>query len=67
MTINLRAERLNRGLSAAQAAEKMGLKSAQVLLNAENGSDLRPGTAKKIADFYGYRVTQVWPVGEVAA
>ena len=60
--INLLAERLNRGLSAASAAKKMGVQK-NVLLNAEAGRSLpRPATAYKIAGFYGYAVTDIWPV-----
>lgn len=69
MTINLREERLNRGLSAAQAAKAMKLPSesgAQVLLNAENGSKPRPETAFKIANFYGYKPTEIWPLDQKA-
>jgi transcriptional regulator with XRE-family HTH domain len=61
--ISLRAERLNRGLSAEAAAAEMGV-DKQVLLNAENGSTPRPATAYKIATFYGYLVTDIWPVEE---
>lgn len=60
--VNLRAERLNRGMSSAAAATEMGI-SKQVLLNAENRLNVpRPETALKIAEFYGYAVTDIWPV-----
>jgi len=60
--INLKADRLNRGLSAAAAAKEMGIQK-NVLLNAESGTSVpRPESAFKIADFYGYSVTQIWPV-----
>lgn len=61
--VNLRAERLNRGLSVADAAEQIGVQK-NILLNAENGSTPYPANAFKIASFYGYRVTDVWPVEE---
>lgn len=61
--INLRAERLNRGLTAAKAAEQIGV-GKQLLLDAENGATPRPENAKLIADFYGHRVTDIWPVDE---
>ena len=65
--INLKAERLNRGWSAAQAAKRMGI-GKNVLLNAESGVSVpRPETAFKIAKEYGYTVTEVWPVDEKAA
>lgn len=67
MSVNLRAERLNRGLSANRAAGEMGLNSKTILLSAENGNGVHPENAKKIADFYGYQVTDIWPLPEEAA
>ncbi len=65
--VNLRGERLNRGLSAEDAANEIGI-SKQVLLNAENRQNTpRPETAKKIADLYGYKVTDIWPVEDQVA
>lgn len=62
--INLRAERLNKGLSAEAAAREMGV-TAATLLNAEiRAFTPRPASAKKIADFYGYKVTDIWPLDE---
>lgn len=62
---DLRAMRLNRGLSSREAAEQMGIEH-RVLLRAENGeSTPHPGNAFKIAAFYGYKVTDVWPVPQV--
>lgn len=67
MAVNLKAERLNRGLSAEAAAKEMGLEK-QTLLNAESGSVVpRPANAKVIADFYGFKVTDIWPVEEAVA
>ena len=59
--MNLRAERLNRGFSTRDAAEKIGVSQA-ILLRAEDGLGVRPAHAKKIADFYGVKVTDIWPV-----
>jgi len=65
--INLKADRLNKGLSAKAAADVIGIKK-NVLLNAESGASVpRPETAWKIADFYGYSVTDIWPVDDKAA
>lgn len=65
--VNLRAERLNKGLSAEAAADEIGVEK-QVLLNTENRKTVpRPETAFKIASFYGYKVTDIWPVEEQAA
>ena len=59
--MNLRAERLNRGLSTRDAAEQIGVSQA-VLLRAEEGLGVRPAHAKRIADFFGVLVTDLWPV-----
>lgn len=62
---NLRAERLNRGLSTRAAAEEIGVSQA-IILRAEEGLGVRPSHAKRIADFYGVLVTDIWPVERVA-
>lgn len=63
--IDLRAERLNRGLSVAVAAEKMDV-SRDTLERAESGEvNPQPANAFKIASFYGYKVTDIWPVETV--
>lgn len=65
--ISLKAERLNRGLTLNDAAEEMGV-DRQALLRAENGGPRpTPSNAFKIADFYGFKVTEVWPLEGVAA
>lgn len=65
--ISLKAERLNRGLSIRQAAQEIGV-TAPTLNRAESGEGgIHPGNAFKIASFYGYQVTQIWPVEEEAA
>jgi transcriptional regulator with XRE-family HTH domain len=61
--INLRAERLNRGLSTREAAEQIGV-SRPTLERAEAGSAPQPRMAKRIADFYDVRVTDIWPVAD---
>lgn len=63
--MNLEAERLNMGLTAKAAAKRIGI-ADHVLRYAETGGRPRPATAKKIADFYGVRVTDLWPVEEAA-
>lgn len=62
--MNLLAERLNRGFSSREAAEQIGVTQA-ILLRAEGGEGVRPRHAKKIADFYGVKVTDIWPVEPV--
>lgn len=60
--IDLRSERLNRGLSVRDAAGRIGVEP-QTLSRAESGgSRPHPGNALKIAEFYGCRVTDLWPV-----
>lgn len=64
--INLKAERLNRGLSLPAAAEAMDI-PMNIIARAEAGDGRpHPANAKVIADFYGYRVTDIWPL-EAAA
>lgn len=66
MKLNLKAERLNRGLSIKQAAEEIGITPA-TLGRAEDGESLHPNNAFKIATFYGKAVTDIWPVEEKVA
>lgn len=61
--VNLRAERLDRGLASREAAQKIGVSPA-ILLRAESGLGVRPRHAKQIADFYHLKVTDIWPVEE---
>jgi transcriptional regulator with XRE-family HTH domain len=66
--VNLRAERLNRGLSTREAAAKIRVSQA-VLLRAERGEGNRPRHAKRIADFYKVKVSDFYtpPEGPKAA
>lgn len=67
MSVNLKAERLNRGLSLPAASEAMDI-PMNVIHRAESGDGRpHPANAKVIADFYGYKVTDIWPLEEVAA
>jgi transcriptional regulator with XRE-family HTH domain len=61
--INLVEERVNRGLSTREAAKEIGVSQA-VILRAEHGKGERPRphNAKLIADYYGYKVTDIWPL-----
>ncbi len=58
--MNLVDARLNRGLSRREAAAKLDM-SPGVLARLEAGERVHPAHAKKIADFYGVRVTDIWP------
>ena len=55
------AARKNTGLNQRDAARKIGV-SADILSRAENGAHPHLRAAKKIADFYGVMVTDIWPV-----
>jgi lambda repressor-like predicted transcriptional regulator len=59
--MNLRVERLNSGKTIRARAEEIGVKS-HVLRYAEQGGCPRPEQAKRIADFYGVKVTDLWPI-----
>lgn len=58
--MNLKAERMNRGLSRTAAAKVIGVPS-HVLRYAERGGCPHLENAKVIADFYGVKVTDIWP------
>ncbi len=64
--MNLTAERLNRGLSLAGAARDIGVHRA-TLTALEGGARVHPESAKKIADYFGCKVTDLMPLEDVAA
>lgn len=60
--IDLTALRLNRGLSLSGAAKEIGV-SPNTLNDAELGErGTHPSSRLKIAGFYGFQVTDVWPI-----
>lgn len=62
MNINLKAERVNRGLGLQEAADAIGV-PRNTLIQAELGKRVpQPPNAFKIASFFGYKVTDIWPV-----
>lgn len=61
--MNLRAARLNRGLSLMDAGTLIGV-HRRTLYRAEQGEMPQAALAKKIADFYGVQVTDIWPVDD---
>lgn len=63
---NLEVERLKRGLSIKAAAAEIGI-SPSVLVKAEAGEPIQAAKQKAIADFYGYKVTHIWPVQEAVS
>jgi transcriptional regulator with XRE-family HTH domain len=64
--IDLRSERQNRGLTLREAAKEMDV-DFTALQRAERGARPYPANAKKIADFYGVSVTDIWPAKERTA
>lgn len=65
MSFDLKAARLNKGLSVRQLAAEIKVSAASVA-RAEAGESIHPANAKRIADFYGKSVTEIWPVKEPA-
>jgi transcriptional regulator with XRE-family HTH domain len=63
--MNLTAERLNRGLSLAAAARVIGV-HRNTLTALEAGARVHPESAKKIADYFGCKVTDLLPLDEAA-
>lgn len=65
--IDIRALRLNRGLSLSEAARQIDL-APNTLAGAESGEITPwPSNALKIAKFYGFQVTDIWPIHDPAA
>lgn len=64
----MREARLNAGLSLNAAADQLEVPK-RLIVALEAGENVRPHphNAKKLADFYGVKVTDIWPVDEVAA
>lgn len=66
MSIDLKAERLNRGLSLDALSAEIGVPKS-TLARMETGVAPRPEVRLKVADLYGYKVTEVWPLDAKAA
>lgn len=64
-TFGLAEARLNKGLSVRACARDIGIHEAS-LRSLENGGSVHPATAKKVADYFGVRVTDIMPVREAA-
>ena len=62
----LLASRVNRGWSIRRAAIEIGI-DRRTLERAEQGELVSPAAAKKIADAYGRKVTDLWAVEDWAA
>jgi len=62
MTIDVRVDRVNRGLSQQALADAVGV-SVDVIRNLEDtGNRPHPANALKVAVFYGLSVAELWPV-----
>jgi transcriptional regulator with XRE-family HTH domain len=66
MSVDLKSERLNRGLSLDALAARTGVPKS-TLARVEGGGVPNARTAFAIAEFFGYKVTEIWPVEEAAA
>jgi len=62
---NLTAERVNRGLSIRALAREMGV-AEQSLRRLEAGERVTPAIAKRIADYFGVKVTDLGPFRDMA-
>jgi transcriptional regulator with XRE-family HTH domain len=62
VSIDLKSERLNRGLSLDALAEKTGVPKSTLARAENDGPQPTASNAFAIADFYGYKVTEIWPV-----
>jgi transcriptional regulator with XRE-family HTH domain len=64
--VDLKAERLNRGLSLDALAAAVEVPKS-TLARMEHGVIPRPAVRLKVADFYGKSVTDIWPIDAKAA
>lgn len=58
--MNIAVERVNRGLSVRQAADEIGV-APGTLAALEDGRSVYPASAKKVADYFGCKVTDLIP------
>lgn len=63
MPARLIRKRVNAGLTLAEAARQMGV-DQRTLKRAEAGLYIQEGPRKKIAEFWGYKSTDIWPLEE---
>ena len=66
MNFDLRTERMNRGLSLDALSKQIDV-PRNTISRVENGATPVPETRLKLAEFYGKKVTEIWPVDEKAA
>lgn len=65
--LNLKAERMNRGLSLAALSEQIDVPKSTLARIEATGTEPAPRTKLAIARFLGREVTDIWPVEEKAA
>lgn len=61
MSLDLTVERLNRGYSIKSLAGHLGIHE-HAIRRLEAGGTIHPASAKKIADFFGCKVTDIMPL-----
>ena len=61
------ADRLNAGETVQRRAERIGINRRTLEAIEASSAMPRPDVAKKVADFYGVSVTDMWPLEDVAA
>lgn len=64
MSTILKRTRFNAGLSPEALAKTVGV-SPQTIRNIEDGGQPHPATAKKIADHFGLKPTDLFPLGDL--
>jgi len=61
MTVDLRTERRNRGMTLKDVAELVGVTESSMSLYERGLSAPHAPTAFKIASLYGVKVSDIWP------
>jgi transcriptional regulator with XRE-family HTH domain len=61
MSLDMRKERINRGYSLRALSRELGVPE-QTIRRAEQGQTPSVANARKLAEFYGVKVTDIWPV-----
>jgi DNA-binding XRE family transcriptional regulator len=62
--VTLEQLRLDAGLSPEQLAAETGVSNVTIRSAERSGKRPQPQTAKKLADYFGVKVTAIWPVAE---
>ena len=67
MRLDLKAERMNRGLSLAALSEKTGVPTSTLARIETTDIEPAPKTKLALASFYGFEVVELWPVEQESA